>query len=46
MEEWAVEVLPVVARTRQAVLLLTMAIDGQDEVDDLVEDVARQAQET
>lgn len=46
MEEWALEVLPVVARTRQAVVLLTMAIDGQDEVDDLVEDVARQTQET
>lgn len=46
MEERAVEVLPVVARTRQTVLLLAMAIDGQDEVDNLVEDTARQTQET
>lgn len=46
MEERTLEVLPVVARTRQAVLLLAMAIDGQDEVDDLVEDTARQTQET
>lgn len=46
MEEWAIEVLPVVARTRQAVLQLTMAIDGQDVVDDLVKDTARQTQET
>lgn len=46
MEERAVKVLPVVTRTRQAVQLLAVAIDGQDEVDDLVEDTARQTQET
>lgn len=46
MEERALKVLPVVTRTRQAVVLLTMAIDGQDKVDDLVENPARQTQET
>lgn len=45
MEEWAIKVLPVAARTRQ-VVLLTTRVDGQDEVDDLVEDVTRQSQET
>lgn len=45
MEGWALEVLPVVARTRQAVLLLAMRVDGQDEVDYLIENVTRQTHE-
>lgn len=45
MEERAPKVLAV-ARTRLAVLLLALLVDGQDEVDDLVADAARKTHET
>lgn len=45
MEERALKVLLAIARTRLVVLLLTLLLDGQDEVDDLVAYLTRQAHE-
>lgn len=45
MEELALKILLAIARTRLAVLLLTLLVDGQDEVNDLVAYISRQAHE-